>query len=266
MPEPEPTPDFAARRMRAVLLMLTVSVIAYFAFTGDRDGATELGVSGSDGTATATSGPEGVPAIAGVSVESTIEPATIRAVTTTVATTAATATTAPATGAGSDPLVFRKPLNGTVNVTLKWDCYDCVDWPTLRNKHHPAVDYLSSDTAIVATADGVVVNMNTGCGGQGCGNSFGNWLFLKHTLTDGSALFSFYAHMAEISPAITQGACIKTGQKVGVIGNTGIASAAHLHFGIQTNTNLLDYTSASSATVGSINPDSLYGKTKVKSC
>ena len=48
--------------------------------------------------------------------------------------------------------------------------------------------------------------------------------------------------------------------------STGIASAAHLHFAIQTNTNLLDYTSASSATVGSVNPDTLYGKTKVKSC
>ena len=66
--------------------------------------------------------------------------------------------------------------------------------------------------------------------------------------------------------ALLSGACIKTGQKVGVIGNTGIATAAHLHFAIQTNTNLLDYTSASSATVGSINPDTLYGKTKVKSC
>jgi murein DD-endopeptidase MepM/ murein hydrolase activator NlpD len=108
--------------------------------------------------------------------------------------------------------------------------------------------------------------MNTGCGGQGCGNSFGNWLFLKHTLTDGSTLFSFYAHMAEMTPAVVEGACIKTGQKVGVIGNTGIASAAHLHFAIQTNTNLLDYTSASSATVGSVDPDSLYGKVKVKAC
>ena len=262
MPEPEsePIPDFAARRMRAVLLVLTVAVIAYFAFTGGREGAGDLTVSGSDGTAGPTT--EGASAIEGVSVESTIAPATTQAVTTTVSATAASPTTA----VGGDPLVFRKPLNGTVSVTLKWDCYDCVDWPTLRNKHHPAVDYLASDHTIVATADGVVVKMNTGCGGQGCGNSFGNWLFLKHTLIDGSTLFSFYAHMAEIDPAVTQGACIKTGQKVGVIGNTGIASAAHLHFGIQSNTNLLEYSSASSATFGSINPDSLYGKTKVKSC
>ena len=256
---PEPTPDFAARRMRAVLLVLTIAIIAYFAFTGGSDSAVELSVADLD-SATPSSSTEANVAVAGVSVASTAAP-----VTTTVPAVAATAAPATTT-AGNDPLVFRKPLNGTVNVTLKWDCYDCVDWPTLRNMHHPAVDYLSSDTNIVATADGVVVKMNTGCGGQGCGNSFGNWVFLKHSLTDGSTLYSFYAHMAEIAPAATQGACIKTGQKIGVIGNTGIASAAHLHFAIQTNSNLLDYTSASSATVGSVNPDTLYGKTKVKSC
>ncbi|HUP75490.1 MAG TPA: M23 family metallopeptidase [Acidimicrobiales bacterium] len=260
---PDPTPDLAARRMRAVLLMLTIAVIAYFAFTGGSDRGAELSVAGAPGTAP-TSAPAATSEVAGVSVQSTEPPATARIVTT-VPSVAPTAAPTTAT-AGTDPLVFRNPLNGKVNVTLEWDCYDCVDWPTLRNKHHPAVDYLSSDTNIVATADGVVVKMNTGCGGQGCGNSLGNWLFLKHTLTDGSTLFSFYAHMAEIAPAVTQGACIKTGQKVGVIGNTGIAGAAHLHFSIQTNTNLLDYTSVSSATFGSINPDTLYGKTKVKSC
>jgi murein DD-endopeptidase MepM/ murein hydrolase activator NlpD len=261
---PDPTPDLAARRMRAVLLVITVAVIAFFAFTGGADRGAELNVGGAPGTVS-TSAPVATSEVAGVSVQPTEAPSTTRVVTTTVPSVMPTAAPTTAT-AGTDPLVFRNPLNGKVNVTLEWDCYDCVDWPTLRNKHHPAVDLLSSDPNIVATADGVVVKMNTGCGGQGCGNSMGNWLFLEHKLTDGSTLFSFYAHMAEIAPAVTQGACIKTGQKVGVIGNTGIASAAHLHFSIQKNTNLLDYTSASSATFGSINPDTLYGKTKVKSC
>jgi murein DD-endopeptidase MepM/ murein hydrolase activator NlpD len=262
---PEPTPDFAARRMRAVLLVLTIAIIAYFAFTGGSDGSAELNVAGLGEGDAASSTTEPTVVVAGVSVEATVASTTTRVAATPPASVAATAPPG-TTAAGSDPLVFRKPLNGTVNVTLKWDCYDCVDWPTLRNMHHPATDYLSSDTTIVATADGVVVKMNTGCGGQGCGNSLGNWVFLEHTLTDGSKLYSFYAHMAEIAPAVTPGACIKTGQKVGVIGNTGIASAAHLHFSIQTNTNLLDYTSASSANYGSIDPDTLYGKTKVKSC
>src|SRR5688500_8308094 len=221
---PDPTPDYAARRMRAVLLVLTIGVIAYFAFTGGSDGGADLNVAGSRGTGGSTSVPGDTTADAGASVQST-EPAPTTRVATTSAPVAPTAAPTTVTAAG-DPLVFRSPLNGKVNVTLKWDCYDCVDWPTLRNKHHPAVDYLSSDSDIVATADGVVVKMNTGCGGQGCGNSLGNWLFLEHRLTDGSALYSFYAHMAEIAPGVTLGACIKTGQKVGVIGNTGIASAA----------------------------------------
>ena len=109
----------------------------------------------------------------------------------------------------------------------------------------------------------MVVKMNTGCGAQGCGNSDGNWVYLKHTLIDGSTLFSFYAHMSEIAPAVTQGVCIKTSQQIGVIGHTGLASPAHLHSAVQANTNLLAYTSASSATFGSIDPDTLYGKTKV---
>jgi len=253
------TSEVATRWARVGILALAVAVIAFFAISNRSDGSDELNVAGDDGSAVPTS--------------ETIAPTSIAAAATTVApsivTTAAGKTAAAAatpTMPAADSLTFRKPLNGTVNVTLKWDCYDCVDWPTLRNMHHPATDYLSSDTTIVATADGVVVKMNTGCGGQGCGNSFGNWVFLKHTLTDGSTLYSFYAHMAEIAPAVAMGACIKTGQKVGVIGNTGLASAAHLHFSIQTNTNLLDYTSASSATVGSVDPDTLYGKTKVKSC
>jgi murein DD-endopeptidase MepM/ murein hydrolase activator NlpD len=255
-------PEFVARRARVVVLALTVAVIAYFAISGGgSDDSSDLAVAGADGAATPTS--IAPPASSSAVVESTAAPVTTAAVTT----AAPAATVTPATSAASaDVLTFRKPLNGTLNTTLKWDCYDCVDWPTLRNKHHPAVDYVASDTNIVAAADGVVVKMNTGCGGQGCGNSFGNWLFLRHTLADGSNLFSFYAHMAEMTQAVTQGACIKSGQKVGVIGNTGIASAAHLHFAVQTNTNLLDYTSASSATFGSIDPDTLYGKTKVKSC
>jgi peptidoglycan LD-endopeptidase LytH len=248
------TSEVTTRRARAGLLALTVAVIAFFAINGRSDGSDKLKVSGEDANAAPSSATVATVAVAAVSVPSTQPPA------------ASPAASLAATTAATDALAFRKPLNGTVNVTLKWDCYDCVDWPTLHNMHHPATDYLSSDTTIVATADGVVVKMNTGCGGQGCGNSYGNWVFLEHTLTDGSMLYSFYAHMAEIAPAVSIGACIKTGQKVGVIGNTGLASAAHLHFGIQTNTNLLDYTSASSATVGSIDPETLYGKTKVKSC
>jgi murein DD-endopeptidase MepM/ murein hydrolase activator NlpD len=255
-------PDFVARRARVVLLVLTVGVIAFFAITSGSDGSDgsdEVSTAGT-GDTTSVASSAGPTSSAPPAVETTAASGTVSlAPTTTVA-------VVPSTAAATDALAFRKPLNGTVNVTLKWDCYDCVDWPTLRKKHHPAVDYLASDTNIVAAADGVVVKMNTGCGGQGCGNSFGNWLFLRHTLTDGSTLYSFYAHMAEMTPAVTEDACIKSGQKVGVIGNTGIASAAHLHFAIQTNTNLLDYTSASSATVGSVDPETVYGKIKVKSC
>jgi len=268
--------NISLRPWSAVLLAATVAATVYVIISGAPDNPDTMTVAGAATTSAVVIPPTTRAAVTTGSVavlgKTTVKPAAApsapAASTTTPTSRAASTTISPATTStrANDPLTFRKPLNGTVSVTLKWDCYNCVDWPTLRNKHHPATDYLSNDTTIVATADGVVVKMNTGCGGQGCGNSYGNWVFLKHTLPDGSNLFSFYAHMSETSLGVTQGACVKTGQKIGVIGNTGLASPAHLHFSIQSNTNLLDYTSDSSTTVGSIDPDTLYGKTKVRSC
>ena len=271
---------FRGRRIRAGIVVAAVLAIVVLALTGGESGKgsldTTAGTPSTSATATAAAAlPAANPVVASVAgTAQAVSPTTattVRAVTATATTAAATAPTTarPATAttaAGGDPLLFRRPLNGNVNISLKWDCYDCVDWPTLRYKHHPAIDYTSNDPAILATADGVVVKFNTGCGGQGCGNSLGNWLFLKHTLTDGSLLYSFYAHMAKFDFVVAEGVCVKTGQRVGTIGNTGIASPAHLHFSIQSNTNLLDYTSDSSAKFGSVDPDTLFGKKRVVGC
>jgi murein DD-endopeptidase MepM/ murein hydrolase activator NlpD len=171
---------------------------------------------------------------------------------------------APFTG---DPDTFRQPMNGRVYVTLAWDCGGCV--VELGSKHHPAIDYKSrDDDTIVAAGHGVVVRFNNGCDSpsQGCGESMGNSVFLRHTLADGSVLFTFYAHMAELDPAITMGACLEQGQRVGLMGNSGIGSAAHLHFAFQTEPEILQYTSASSYESGSRNPDDYYGTVKVQRC
>ncbi len=42
--------------------------------------------------------------------------------------------------AANDPLVFRKPSNGTVGETLKWDCYGCVDSRTRRTSLHECIN------------------------------------------------------------------------------------------------------------------------------
>lgn len=158
-------------------------------------------------------------------------------------------------------------MNGRVTVSLAWDCGGCVT--ELGSKHHPAIDYVSrDDPTVVASGDGTVVVVNDGCDSpsQGCGQSMGNSIFLRHVLADGSVIFTFYAHLREIDPAVVVGACIRAGQRVGEMGNSGIASAPHLHFAFQLTPEILQYTVESSYEYGSRNPADYYGVVEVRRC
>jgi len=99
-------------------------------------------------------------------------------------------------------------------------------------------------------------------GGQGRGNS----IFLRHGLADGSAIHTFYAHLSEIDPEVVVGACVQAGQRLGMKGNSGIGSAAHLHFAFQTTPEILQYTVESSYEYDSRNPDDFYGVVEVRRC
>ncbi len=158
-------------------------------------------------------------------------------------------------------------MNGRVNVSLAWDCGGCV--AELGAKHHPAIDYVSrDDRTIVASGSGIVIVVNDGCASpsQGCGQSMGNSIFLRHVLADGSAIHTFYAHLSEIDPGVVVGACVQAGQRLGMMGNSGIGSAAHLHFAFQTTPEILQYTVESSYEYGSRNPDDFYGVVEVRRC
>lgn len=185
--------------------------------------------------------------------------------------TAAPATTRPPAASAppftGDPDTFRYPMNGRVYTTLAWDCGGCV--AELGAKHHPAIDYKSrDDDTIVAAGHGRVVFLNNSCASpsQGCGQSMGNSIFLEHRLADGGVIYTFYAHMSEVDGAVSMGACVAQGQRLGMMGNSGIASAAHLHFAFQTSPDILQYTVASSYEHGSRNPEDFYGRVKVQPC
>jgi hypothetical protein len=51
-----------------------------------------------------------------------------------------------------------------------------------------------------------------------------------------------------------------------VMGNSGIASTAHLHVSFQTTTDIVWYTVGSSYEYGSRDPEDLYGRVKVQRC
>jgi len=87
-----------------------------------------------------------------------------------------------------------------------------------RYRKHPGIDFAAKPGApIYATADGVV-KLSKFNGG------YGNCVFIDH-------LYGFesrYGHMQKI--LVRRGQRVKRGDKIGLVGKTGVATAPHLHF------------------------------------
>ena len=91
---------------------------------------------------------------------------------------------------------------------------------------HSGVDFSPGNgAAIFAIADGVVVEHGES------GTSWGNYVVIEHSI-DGETVFSGYAHMQSASSPLNVGDVIKVGDFVGLVGSTGQATGAHLHFTI----------------------------------
>ena len=85
---------------------------------------------------------------------------------------------------------------------------------------HTGVDLVGlEDTTVRAVADGRVSY-------AGYSASYGNYIKVEHP--DGN--LSLYAHLAKMS--VKKGVAVKRGDALGVMGNTGNSSGAHLHLEI----------------------------------
>lgn len=118
--------------------------------------------------------------------------------------------------------IFKMPLDG---VRCTWRSYTNWSWGNNRGGsgrvYHLGIDIIGTNDNVQATANGTVA----ACGWN---NANGNYVVLKHTL-DGKIIYSFYAHLAEIT--VSKNQTVTQGQKIGVVGNTGSSSAGkHLHF------------------------------------
>ena len=89
---------------------------------------------------------------------------------------------------------------------------------------HSGIDFNPGyGAAIFAMADGVVVDVSGG------GSSWGTYAVIEHQI-DGQTVYSGYAHMVSASTPLVVGQEIKVGDFVGLVGATGQATGAHLHF------------------------------------
>jgi murein DD-endopeptidase MepM/ murein hydrolase activator NlpD len=80
---------------------------------------------------------------------------------------------------------------------------------------------------ICATADGEVIQ-------AGFEASYGNFITIKHQ-------FGFYTRYAHLqSMRVSKGQKVQQGQLIGYLGNTGLTTAAHLHYEIHLGTDVVD--------------------------
>ena len=88
---------------------------------------------------------------------------------------------------------------------------------------HKGIDYAAPQgTPIRAAGDGKVTF-------AGIRNGFGNVVMIQH----GSAYTTVYGHMKKIN--VSNGARIKQGQIIGLVGMTGLATGPHLHYEFHVN-------------------------------
>jgi hypothetical protein len=94
------------------------------------------------------------------------------------------------------------------------------------SSHHMGLDFNPGNgAAIFAIADGVVTLHQEDQWG------FGNHVMIRHVI-DGHDVISTYAHMQYGSSPLNPGDVVKVGDFVGLVGATGTATGAHLHFEI----------------------------------
>jgi murein DD-endopeptidase MepM/ murein hydrolase activator NlpD len=80
-----------------------------------------------------------------------------------------------------------------------------------------------------AAADGIVVF----AGQRLPDNGYGEHVVVAHRLTEGGLVYTVYAHLAQGTLAVSAGATVRAGDRLGRVGSTGVATSPHLHFEVR---------------------------------
>lgn len=99
-----------------------------------------------------------------------------------------------------------------------------------RIRPHNGIDWACpTGTPVMAFADGIVTYANWKGGN-------GNLLVIEHA----HGYTSLYAHLHGFGIGIKKGTHVRQGQIVATVGNTGISTGPHLHFGVKVNGKYVD--------------------------
>ncbi|MDB2629452.1 M23 family metallopeptidase, partial [Gammaproteobacteria bacterium] len=95
---------------------------------------------------------------------------------------------------------------------------------------HNGVDYAAKrGTPIRATGEGVIQSV-------GWKSGYGRTIVIRH----GGDITTLYAHMDKYHSSITKGLKISQGQTIGYVGDSGLATAPHLHYEFRLGENRTD--------------------------
>lgn len=95
---------------------------------------------------------------------------------------------------------------------------------------HNGVDYAAKrGTPIRATGEGVIKSM-------GWKSGYGRTIVIKH----GGEITTLYAHMETYNTSLARGSQVIQGQTIGYVGDSGLATAPHLHYEFEVGKNRTD--------------------------
>jgi hypothetical protein len=131
-------------------------------------------------------------------------------------------------------------VNGEVHYAQRF----AIDWMLLgadakffKGDGKGVKDYVDYGAKVIAVADGTVVDTLSNLDDQVPGNLPDPKTITienvdgNHIVLDlGNGTYAFYAHLQKDSLLVAQGAHVKRGQPLALLGNTGNTSAPHLHF------------------------------------
>ena len=125
--------------------------------------------------------------------------------------------------------IFRRPIDPPGNASVD-GTYRYASTANGKREPHHGVEFLNKfGTPVHAAADGVVVFAGPDTKAIYCPwvNFYGNLIVLKHD----QDLYTLYAHLSKID--VQAGDVVQAGQKIGEVGQTGVAIGSHLHFEVR---------------------------------